>query len=153
MPIPILPHRPTPASPPEAPAPGIPLDPVPVRYRVDGWTAEKQRGFILVLAECGVARRAAAAVGMGAEQQGAGCGLRLPLSYRLDDVRGCARPSLVTARLFSIVDPPRQGPVSRLPLFLCPESKKSEKLPAPSRPSLWATSSTSSASGKHATEA
>jgi hypothetical protein len=64
MPIPILPHRPTPASPPEAPAPEIPLDPVPVRYRVDGWTAEKQRGFILVLAECGVAPRAAAAVGM-----------------------------------------------------------------------------------------
>jgi hypothetical protein len=64
MTISIPAQDPTRATPLPAPVPEIPLDPVPVRYRVDGWTAEKQRGFILVLAECGVARRAAAAVGM-----------------------------------------------------------------------------------------
>jgi hypothetical protein len=36
------------APPPEASAPEISLDLVPVRYRVDGWTAEKQRDLILV---------------------------------------------------------------------------------------------------------
>ena len=68
-----LPHEPR-ADPPEPPAdgrpaplPSIPFDPVPVRPRRDGWTAEKQRGFIRVLAETGIVRRAAAAVGMSEE--------------------------------------------------------------------------------------
>lgn len=64
MPILTFPHQPPPAVPPQAPLLEIPLDPVPVRYRCDGWTAEKQRGFIRTLSECGVATRAAAAVGM-----------------------------------------------------------------------------------------
>lgn len=44
--------------------PAIPFDPVPVRPRSDGWTAAKQRRFIEVLAETGIVRAAAAAVGM-----------------------------------------------------------------------------------------
>jgi hypothetical protein len=44
--------------------PDIPFDPVPVRARRDGWTAAKQRIFIQVLAETGIARLAAAAAGM-----------------------------------------------------------------------------------------
>ena len=47
--------------------PAIPFDPVPVRPRRDGWTAEKQRRFIRILAETGVVRHAAAAVGMSEE--------------------------------------------------------------------------------------
>ncbi len=48
----------------EAPIPAIPFDPVPVQRRRDGWTAAKQRRFIEVLAETGIVRFAAAAVGM-----------------------------------------------------------------------------------------
>jgi hypothetical protein len=49
----------------EPPKPLVPaFEPVPVRRRRTGWTAEKQRRFIATLAECGVARRAAAAAGM-----------------------------------------------------------------------------------------
>jgi hypothetical protein len=61
-----LPPRPAGAAPSgaSAPVPEIPFDPVPVRHRRDGWTAEKQRAFIQVLAETGIARVAAAAVGM-----------------------------------------------------------------------------------------
>ncbi|MFL6843543.1 MAG: hypothetical protein ACJ8ER_01520 [Allosphingosinicella sp.] len=44
--------------------PAIPFEPVPVQPRRDGWTAAKQRRFILVLAETGIVRLAAAAVGM-----------------------------------------------------------------------------------------
>jgi hypothetical protein len=44
--------------------PAIPFDPVPLRPRRDGWTAAKQRRFIQVLAETGIVRIAAAAVGM-----------------------------------------------------------------------------------------
>ncbi len=51
--------------PPSGPsAPAIPFDIVPVRPRRTGWTAAKQRRFILVLAETGIVRRAAAAAGM-----------------------------------------------------------------------------------------
>ncbi len=46
------------------PVPAIPFVPVPVQPRRDGWTAAKQRKFIQVLAETGVVRIAAAAVGM-----------------------------------------------------------------------------------------
>jgi hypothetical protein len=52
----------------ERPSPSaIPFDPVPVKPRRDGWTAAKQRRFIEVLAETGIVRRAAAAVGMSEE--------------------------------------------------------------------------------------
>ena len=60
-----------PGDPPEDPPaerphslPAIPFDPVPVQPRRDGWTAAKQRRFIEVLAETGIVRAAAAAVGM-----------------------------------------------------------------------------------------
>ncbi|HEX8257982.1 MAG TPA: hypothetical protein VF589_10130 [Allosphingosinicella sp.] len=46
------------------PRAAIPFDPVPVQPRRDGWTAERQRRFIGVLAETGVVRFAAAAAGM-----------------------------------------------------------------------------------------
>ncbi|HEX8223715.1 MAG TPA: hypothetical protein VF605_07865 [Allosphingosinicella sp.] len=61
-----LPPRPGEASAPGAPSavPDIPFHPVPVQHRRDGWTAEKQRRFIQALAETGIARVAAAAVGM-----------------------------------------------------------------------------------------
>lgn len=63
MTAPRLPQIPPPAAAPAA-VPAIPFDPVPVRSRRTGWTADKQRRFIQTLAECGVARRAAAAAGM-----------------------------------------------------------------------------------------
>jgi hypothetical protein len=44
--------------------PAIPFDPVPVQPRRDGWTLARQRRFIEVLAETGIVRVAAAAVGM-----------------------------------------------------------------------------------------
>lgn len=42
----------------------IDFDPVPVRCRVDGWTAERQRAFIRALAETGCVSQAAAEVGL-----------------------------------------------------------------------------------------
>lgn len=42
----------------------VPFEPVPVRARRDGWTPEKQREFIEVLADTGLVREAAARVGM-----------------------------------------------------------------------------------------
>ena len=62
-PLPPRPGEPPPSAIP-SPVPEIPFDPVPVRHRRDGWTARKQRRFIEVLAETGIARVAAAAVGM-----------------------------------------------------------------------------------------
>lgn len=45
----------------------IPFDPVPSRTgRKDGWTAERQRGFIAALARCGSVSAAAKHVGMSA---------------------------------------------------------------------------------------
>jgi len=62
---------PPPGDPPDDPSgerapglPAIPFEPVPVQPRRDGWTAAKQRRFIEVLAETGIVRIAAAAVGM-----------------------------------------------------------------------------------------
>ncbi len=58
--------------PPAPPAPeaedALPdFTPVPLaRSRIDGWTPERQRGFIAALAHSGVVARAARAVGMGA---------------------------------------------------------------------------------------
>jgi hypothetical protein len=40
------------------------FEPVPVAWRSDGWTPEKQRGFIDALADCGIVREAASRVGM-----------------------------------------------------------------------------------------
>ena len=54
---------PSPADPP--PLPGF--DPVPLRYRVDGWTPEKQRAYVEHLAETLSPETAAALVGMSAE--------------------------------------------------------------------------------------
>ena len=55
-----------PASPVNHPAaqdvPGF--DAVPLRYRIDGWTPEKQLEYVEALADTGVARQAAARVGM-----------------------------------------------------------------------------------------
>ncbi|MCW4462190.1 hypothetical protein OK349_10775 [Sphingomonas sp. BT-65] len=50
------------------PADGLdtPFDPVPTRPRHDGWTPEKQTGFIDALAESGCVTEAAARVGMSA---------------------------------------------------------------------------------------
>lgn len=56
--------EPRPDDPTDEPKPIIPFDPVPVQPRRDGWTAAKQRRFIEVLAETGIVRIAAAAVGM-----------------------------------------------------------------------------------------
>ncbi len=44
-----------------------PFTPVYGRGRIDGWTPERQRMFCEVLAECGLVREAAAAVGMTAQ--------------------------------------------------------------------------------------
>lgn len=41
-----------------------PFDPVPVRYRHDGWTPDRQLAFIEALAGCGCVDEAASAVGM-----------------------------------------------------------------------------------------
>jgi hypothetical protein len=40
------------------------FEPIPLAYRSDGWTPERQRAFIEELADCGVVREAAARVGM-----------------------------------------------------------------------------------------
>ena len=41
--------------------------PVPLRYRHDGWTPERQRGFIEALADTGCVSRATAIVNMSLE--------------------------------------------------------------------------------------
>lgn len=51
----------------KAAPPDIPFDPVPVRRRRDGWTPERQAGFIEALAECGCVVDACRRVGMSAE--------------------------------------------------------------------------------------
>jgi hypothetical protein len=43
---------------------GLDFSPVPLRYRSDGLTPQKQREFVEALADCGVARQAAAVVGV-----------------------------------------------------------------------------------------
>jgi 3-hydroxyacyl-CoA dehydrogenase len=50
--------------PPRDPGDALDFDPVPLRYRSDGWTPERQRDYVEALADCGIARRAAALVGM-----------------------------------------------------------------------------------------
>jgi len=42
----------------------IEFDPVALRYRIDGWTPDKQREYVETLADTGLARVAAARVGM-----------------------------------------------------------------------------------------
>lgn len=51
--------QPIPAPRPEPPASLLDFTPVPRRYRHDGWTPERQRAFILALAETGTVDRAA----------------------------------------------------------------------------------------------
>lgn len=41
--------------------------PVPRKYRYDGWTAERQRGFIAALAETGSVKAAAERINMSPE--------------------------------------------------------------------------------------
>jgi hypothetical protein len=49
-------------------APSLPdFDPVPVRFRRDGWTPERQVAFIRALSECGCVRDACRRVGMSPE--------------------------------------------------------------------------------------
>ncbi len=56
---------PVPAEAAREPAPDtLDFDPVPLRFRRDGWTPEKQREYVEALADTGVARQAAARVGM-----------------------------------------------------------------------------------------
>ena len=45
-------------------APAVPFQPAPVRRRVDGWTADRQRDFIAALAETGCVSEACAEVGI-----------------------------------------------------------------------------------------
>lgn len=64
-PLPPLPSPPPEPPPPPPPPPGaLAFTPVPVRPRRDGWSAEKQRRFIRVLAETGLVVHAARMVGM-----------------------------------------------------------------------------------------
>lgn len=54
---------------PSNPQPGgaadrLAFEPVPLRYREDGFTPEKQRAYVEALADCGIAREAAARVGL-----------------------------------------------------------------------------------------
>lgn len=53
-----------PADPPDEAEDGSPFGPVPVRYRHDGWTPDRQLEFIEALAECGCVDEASKAVGM-----------------------------------------------------------------------------------------
>lgn len=52
---------------PALPAFDVPFDPVPVVARHDGWTPDKQRGFVDALAACGCVKAAAGHVGMTAK--------------------------------------------------------------------------------------
>ena len=61
-----------PATPP-GPAPpfAVPeFTPVPLRYRKDGWTPERQRNYVVALAETGHLGKAARAVGMTEQSAG-----------------------------------------------------------------------------------
>ncbi len=49
---------------PGAAADRLAFEPVPLRYREDGLTPEKQRAYVEALADCGIAREAAARVGL-----------------------------------------------------------------------------------------
>lgn len=46
------------------PNPDLAFDPVPLRYRADGLTPDRQREYVEALADCGIARLAAARVGV-----------------------------------------------------------------------------------------
>ncbi|MDF2495304.1 hypothetical protein [Sphingomonas sp.] len=56
-----------PPEPERAPADPLAFTPVPRRYRHDGWTAERQRGFIHALAETGSVKAAARRIGKTTE--------------------------------------------------------------------------------------
>ena len=61
-----IPRKPAPPARP-APVPKFASEfaPVPTRSRRDGWTPERQSGFIEALAECGCVREACERIGMG----------------------------------------------------------------------------------------
>ena len=46
------------------------FEPVPIRARHDGWTPERQRQFLVELADCGIVKEAAARVGMSEKAAG-----------------------------------------------------------------------------------
>ena len=50
-----------------APRPALDFEPVPRKYRYDGWTAERQRAFIAALAETGSVKAAAKRINMSYE--------------------------------------------------------------------------------------
>src|SRR5687768_16296915 len=56
------------ASPINSPAPErrdlLDFEPVPMRYRTDGLTPDTQRAYVEALADCGIAREAAARIGV-----------------------------------------------------------------------------------------
>jgi hypothetical protein len=70
------------------------FDPVSVRHRIDGWTPEKQREYVEALADSGVARYAAARVGMSEQSAGR---LRRRADARSFD-RACAAAMRIGAR-------------------------------------------------------
>jgi len=51
-------------------ADGFGFEPIPLRYRRDGLTPEKQRDYVEALADCGVAREAAARIGVSEQAVG-----------------------------------------------------------------------------------
>jgi len=55
--------EPASSSPPES-GDGAAFEPVPLRYRTDGLTPARQRAYVEALADCGVAREAAARIGV-----------------------------------------------------------------------------------------
>lgn len=64
-PNPTLAATAVPPDPPDEAEDSSPFGPVPVRYRHDGWTPDRQLEFIEALAECGCVDEACKAVGMG----------------------------------------------------------------------------------------
>ncbi|MEA3039851.1 MAG: 3-hydroxyacyl-CoA dehydrogenase, partial [Sphingomonadales bacterium] len=80
------------ASPPE-------FEPVPLRYRTDGWTPAKQREFVEALRDTGVIRQALAQVGLS--EQGLGRLRRRPEALAFDLACVAAQRSGVRDRLVS----------------------------------------------------
>ena len=73
----------------DLPAPLPEFTPVPLRARRDGWTPERQFGYVVALAEFGNARRAAQAVGM--TEQSANRLRRRPEAAAFDRLCAAAR--------------------------------------------------------------
>ena len=83
-----------------APAkPDIPFEPAPLRRRVNGWTAERQREFIAALAETGCVSEACAEVGITA-RSAYGCA-NMPRARRFVP-RGTHAQHLAATRLTAL---------------------------------------------------